>query len=148
MTNAFNYARSNAIATEADYPYNARDNACRAGQVTGVVSTTGYVEIPYARPAALQAAIRDVGPVTVAVQAGTRSFMYYKSGVINSRCGTKLDHAITAVGYGNDGTQEYWICKNSWGTSWGDAGYVKILKTTANNAGMCGINMYPSYGTV
>jgi hypothetical protein len=148
MNTAFNYARTNAIASETDYPYNARDNTCNAANVTGIVNTTGYVDVTRYNPAALEAAVRDVGPVTIAVEAGNSSFMYYSSGVISSGCGTRIDHAITLIGYGNDGTRQWWIAKNSWGTGWGESGYVRILKTTDASYGMCGILMYPSYATV
>jgi len=64
-----------------------------------------------------------------------------------SGCGTSIDHAILAVGFGNDGTNEYWIAKNSWGSNWGDSGYVKMLKTDNLDAGQCGVNLYASLPT-
>jgi len=148
MNTAFNYAKTNAIAAETDYPYNARDNTCAKGNITGIVNTTGYVNVSRYSPSALQTAVRNVGPVTVAVQAYSQLFMYYSGGIITSGCGTSIDHAITVVGYGNNGSIEYWIAKNSWGTNWGESGYVRILKTNNSDAGQCGVNLYPSYATV
>lgn len=58
-------------------------------------------------------------------------------------CGTNLDHGVLAVGYGTtDEGVNYYLVKNSWGTSWGDDGFIKI----ANNGdgdGICGIQMEP-----
>lgn len=67
-------------------------------------------------------------PVSVAIEADTYLFQYYKSGVItSSACGTYLDHAVVAVGYGEDSfAGPYFLVRNSWGTWWGDQGYVKI----------------------
>jgi len=71
--------------------------------------------------------------------------MNYSSGVITSSyCGTNIDHAVTAVGYGTENGQEYFLVRNSWGTYWGDRGYVKV--GVASGAGVCGINQYPVYG--
>jgi len=70
----------------------------------------------------------------------------YTSGVLNSTsCGTSLDHAITAVGYGTEGGQDYYLVRNSWGASWGDQGYIKIAAVAGK--GICGIqqtSLYPS----
>jgi C1A family cysteine protease len=49
-----------------------------------------------------------------------------------------MDHAVTVVGYGNDGSQNYYIVRNSWGPNWGDKGYVKIASSDTG-AGICGI---------
>jgi len=62
----------------------------------------------------------------------------------NAQCGTNIDHAVTAVGYGTDAVYgDYYLVRNSWGTVWGDAGYVKIA--VAEGLGICGINQYVAY---
>lgn len=67
--------------------------------------------------------------------------------ITSSSCGTNLDHAILAVGY-STGTAEgdYWIVENSWGTNWGESGYVRI--GMASGAGICGINKQMEYPNV
>ena len=73
--------------------------------------------------------------------------MYYTSGIVNtSDCTTSINHAVLVVGYGTLNGTNYWIVKNSWGTSWGDKGYLKIADVAG--AGMCGINQYPKYPIV
>jgi len=86
--------------------------------------------------------------VAVAIQANTSTFQNYKSGVITgTACGTSIDHAVTAVGYGTDPTAGgYYIVRNSWGSSWGNSGYVWIGQ--AEGAGVCGINQYVAFPTV
>jgi len=64
----------------------------------------------------------------------------YTSGVMDSTaCGTNLDHAVAAVGYGTEGGKDYYIVRNSWGASWGDQGYIKIA--AVEGKGICGIQM-------
>ena len=85
----------------------------------------------------LKAAIAK-GPVSVTVEADKAAFGQYKHGVLNtSACGTSLDHAITAVGYGSANGQDYYIVRNSWGSSWGDRGYINIA--AVEGKGICGI---------
>lgn len=90
-------------------------------------------------------------PVTVGIEADQASFQYYTSGVIaESDCGTNLDHAVLVVGNGNDSASglDYWLVKNSWNTSWGDAGYVKLQKDSASGApGACGVQIDPQIPT-
>jgi len=94
----------------------------------------------------LMAAISQ-GPVSVTVEADKMAFQGYTSGILNSAaCGTNLDHAITAVGYGNKDGQNYYIVRNSWGPTWGDQGYIMIA-AVEGTAGICGIqqsSVWPS----
>ena len=83
-------------------------------------------------------------PLIVSIEADKFVFQFYSSGVLdNTNCGTNLDHAVLVVGKGteSDGT-EYWRVKNSWNTSWGDQGYIK-LAVTGNDAGICGVQVEP-----
>jgi len=84
------------------------------------------------------------GILSVAIQANQFAFQNYSGGIFNNaNCGTKLDHATNVVGWGTDSTTgvDYWIMRNSWGTTWGDQGWMQIeISTTVNNgAGYCGI---------
>lgn len=55
-------------------------------------------------------------------------------------CPANIDHAISAVGWGVEGKQNYYIVRNSWGSSWGEDGYVRIQ--LSDGEGVCGINQY------
>merc|ERR1719305_1537355 len=106
-----------------------------------VVSTiTSFKDVTPKNEADLATAVAS-GPVSVAIEADQRSFQTYKSGTLTAACGTKLDHGVLAVGYG-DG---YWIVKNSWGATWGMDGYIQLGRGTAGKEGECGIAAQPSY---
>jgi len=84
----------------------------------------------------------ESGVLSVAIQANQYAFQSYSSGIFDSsNCGTRLDHATNIVGWGGSGSAEYWIMRNSWGTTWGESGYMQMgISTTVNNgAGYCGI---------
>ena len=79
--------------------------------------------------------------------ADNDAFRNYSSGVITAdQCPGRQDHAIQAVGWGNDGTQDYFIVRNSWNTVWGDKGFAKLAADDSGD-GTCGMNSvvyYPS----
>lgn len=80
-----------------------------------------------------------IKPNSVSIEADTFVFQTYSSGVLtSSKCGTSLDHAVGLYGYDSTASTPYWIVRNSWGTSWGQAGYIYIGMATG--AGICGIN--------
>lgn len=60
-------------------------------------------------------------------------------------CGTELNHGVATVGYGSQGGKKYWIVRNSWGTEWGEGGYIKIERGIDEPEGRCGIAMEASY---
>jgi C1A family cysteine protease len=69
------------------------------------------------------------GVVTITVDASSHAFNYYSSGIFDDAvaCGTQLDHAIAAIGYGIDGDgTPYFLVRNSWSTYWGDQGYIRM----------------------
>ena len=85
-------------------------------------------------------------PLAVLVEADKMVFQTYQSGVLTSdKCGTQLDHAVLAVGYGTEDGEDYWLVKNSWNTTWGDQGYIKLGRTATD--GICGVQMGPSFPT-
>lgn len=130
------------ISLESDYPYAGIDQMCDAdynGPVS--VSTVNYVK-SYSESQLIAALA--LGPVSVTVDADSTQFRNYSSGIITSdECGTKLDHAITAVGYGPD----YYIVRNSWGTGYGDNGYLKIGRN-GDGYGICGIQEISVWASV
>jgi C1A family cysteine protease len=78
--------------------------------------------------------------VSVGIQGSQPIFLQYKGGIFNSpECGTKLDHVVNVVGYGNENGQDYWIVRNSFGTQWGEQGYIRFAMQEGQ--GVCGINM-------
>lgn len=147
MTNAFAYIQANGgDDTEASYPYEARDDVCRFNAANVGATDTGSVNVASEDENALQEAVADVGPISVAIDASHSSFQFYSSGVYNEPAcsSTQLDHGVLVIGYGTD-TSDYWLVKNSWGTSWGMAGFIWMSR---NNNNQCGIATMASYPTV
>ncbi|KAK2973258.1 hypothetical protein RJ640_001914 [Escallonia rubra] len=147
MDKAFDFIEENrGIATEAEYPYVGKDNKCDTQKERDQAATiSGHKRVRPNDETSLQAAVANQ-PVAVAIDAGGYNFQLYSHGVFSGYCGTNLNHGVAAVGYGveEDGTK-YWLVKNSWGTGWGEAGYVKMERGSSDNKGTCGIAMEASY---
>jgi len=140
MEGAFQWWESTKSELESQYTYTAKNGTCMSSSYTGQINTSGYKNITANSSSALMSSI-ETGPTSVAIEADKMAFQYYTSGILNSTaCGTNLDHGVLAVGYGTESNQNYYLVKNSWGTGWGDNGYVKIANN-GNGAGICGIQM-------
>nr|XP_056700051.1 procathepsin L-like [Euleptes europaea] len=150
ITRAFEYVRENGgINSEDAYPYLEKEGFnCRYNPQERAANCTSQVEVQRGSEAALEQAVATTGPVSVAVDAHSFFFHFYKSGIFSSIfCSNVVNHAMLAVGYGTsqeDG-KEYWILKNSWSENWGEQGYMRLVKGAGNH---CGVANQASYPTV
>jgi len=150
MDDAFAFAMKSGLPTETNYPYTSGKSGssgkCESGHtfVSGS-APKGYTDVTPGSVSAMTSAVAQQ-PVSIAIQANQKDFQMYKSGVLTGTCGQRLDHGVLNVGYGTwtDGTP-YWKVKNSWGTSWGMAGYILIEKSDADKCGVLDAASYPTY---
>lgn len=151
MGDAFKFIIENrGITTESMYPYRGDDNGtCRTKNIENdrKVKITGYDNVRKDESALLKAVSNQ--PVSVGIDASGLPMRFYDSGFFTGNCGTKIDHGVTVVSYGTteDGTN-YWLAKNSWGTSWGENGYIRMQGDVQAKEGLCGIAKQASYPTI
>jgi len=79
------------------------------------------------------------GSAVTGIYASDSGFGNYKSGILDKFSSTKCNHAVVAVGWGKKNGIDYWIIKNSWGTKWGKAGFIKVKMGTGGVGGDCGV---------
>uniref|UniRef100_A0A0E0M4M1 Cysteine proteinase n=1 Tax=Oryza punctata TaxID=4537 RepID=A0A0E0M4M1_ORYPU len=144
----FEYAMENGITLQCNYPaYEAMDDQCRLDPSTTnpLVKIDGYAAVPAKNEKVMKRQVY-AQPVTVYIEA-SYDFMLYTEGVFTGDdCGTELDHAVVVVGYGvTQSGVRYWIVRNSWGESWGEGGYIRMIRDVDAKEGVCGIAMYPYY---
>jgi len=121
---AMTYLKGKSIYTTASYPYKAVDGTCKSGTPSGV-TISGYSTVTKS-DSGLASALGS-SAVTVMVYADS-SFQHYSSGILSNPPTTcSLNHAVLATGYGSN----FWKIKNSWGTSWGESGYIRFARTSS-----------------
>jgi C1A family cysteine protease len=149
MDNAFQYVIANhGLCSEYTYPYVAYDSTCKSTTCSALTTSaiTGFKDVAVNDEVSLKSAVA-MQPVSVAIEADQPGFQFYSSGVFDGYCGTQLDHGVLTVGYGTEGGKLFWKVKNSWGPSWGDGGYIKLVRKEASGPGQCGIAMAASFPT-
>jgi KDEL-tailed cysteine endopeptidase len=148
---AFKYMIANGQCAESSYPYVAgtTKTAGSCHSCSSVAKFSACYDVTPNDQVALKGAVAKQ-PVAIAIEADTRYFQSYSGGILTSTsCGQNLDHAVIAIGFGEENGIKYWTVRNSWGTSWGEQGYVRILRSdSTNDAGVCGVAMQPSFITV
>ncbi|KAJ4841168.1 hypothetical protein Tsubulata_030193 [Turnera subulata] len=128
MEQAFKFIEQiGGITTENNYPYRAKDESCDSSKMNApAVIIDGYEMVPESDESALMKAVANQ-PIAIAMDA-------------------ELNHGVALVGYGAtvDGTK-YWIVKNSWGTDWGEKGYIRMQRDIDAQEGLCGLTLEASY---
>ncbi|MFQ6652200.1 hypothetical protein Gotur_024178 [Gossypium turneri] len=150
MDYAFEWVINNGgIDSESDYPYTGVDGTCNTTkEETKVVSIDGYQDVEQSDSALLCAVAQQ--PVSVGIDGSAIDFQLYTGGIYDGSCSDDpddIDHAVLIVGYGSEDSEEYWIVKNSWGTSWGIDGYFYLKRDTDLPYGVCAVNAMASYPT-
>jgi C1A family cysteine protease len=150
MTDAYKWIKANGgLVPESDYPYVSKAGAAPSCDDTKMdddtkVTLTGFSKLPVGKELALQQALMS-HPVSIAVNAN--QWQFYGGGVFKGlfgHCGMMLNHGVLAVGYDADG--DYYIVKNSWGTVWGEAGYIRVKANMQQNPyGLCGLTRDASF---
>ncbi|XP_042370270.1 procathepsin L [Plectropomus leopardus] len=146
MANAYDYVVNNGLQSTSSYPYTSVDTQpCYYDSRLAVAHIKDYRFIPKGDEQALADAVATIGPITVAVDADHSSFLFYSSGIYDEpNCNpNNLSHAVLLVGYGSEGGQDYWIIKNSWGSGWGEGGYMRMIRDGRNTCGIASYALYP-----
>jgi hypothetical protein len=137
-TTGYEYIESaGGMVQESDYPYTSGTTA-QTGSCTGdlsdkVLTVSNYYTL--SGESSMAAHMTATGPIAIAVDASAWSS--YTGGIMSS-CGTSIDHAVQAVGVD---TSSYWKVRNSWGSSWGESGYIRL----AYGANTCDLAYIPTY---
>ena len=151
MVKSYKYIIKNGLMKWTDYGYRTDLNSrpecklmyarCKYKKDKVAQHISGYVNI---RKGSEKDLLNAVGmrPVSAAIDAHHRPFKLYRSGVFSlDACTTHLTHGLLVVGYGKESGKKYWKIKNSWGTSWGDNGFGKVVR----DENMCAIGNWANY---
>eukprot|EP00922_Rhytidocystis_sp_ex-Travisia-forbesii_P043635 GHVS01065099.1.p1 GENE.GHVS01065099.1~~GHVS01065099.1.p1 ORF type:complete len:530 (+),score=96.68 GHVS01065099.1:257-1846(+) len=150
MDEGFQYVIDNkGICSESDYPYSAVTGKCVASKCTNVLHIQGFKDVPVNNETAMKAALSRYGPLAVGIEADEPGFQFYSHGVFGGKCGNSLDHGVLLIGYGTDQKTgvDFWTIKNSWGSDWGDGGFIQLAQHK-KDGGECGVTETPSFPVI
>jgi len=129
------------IVQESSYPYTSYygvTGQCQVDLNQAVIKVGGYTTV--SGESNMAAYVQSTGPLSVCLDAS--SWNSYTGGIM-SVCGNSVDHCVQAVGV-DASSGGYWLVRNSWGTSWGEGGYIRL----AYGANTCDITNDPTYTSV
>jgi len=141
MDQAFTYLENTGVMNSSDYAYTARGGNCKFDKSKVAAKVTGYKfasgdQAGAVDEDALKQMLYENGPFAIAINA-TPLQMYF-GGIMDPfsfLCNPKsLNHGVLLVGYGVENNKKYWIIKNSWGSSWGEKGFFRIIRGKISNS--------------
>lgn len=140
MEYVFEYAQKHPVVLSKEFPYIQSQRQCpKRAMISSVRVKEFKVLMRDDNPRTedeFEAILHKYGPISVGVDS--TSMDNYRGGIFRATsCSTDIDHAVTIVGY----TKRAWIIKNSWGTGWGENGYLRLER--GRNA--CGVAEYAVY---
>jgi len=152
---AFPFIHKYGLVSSNQYPYEGEQNECKKKYLQKpIASTVSWGILKPDDEHNMELALRRMGPISVGFNGGDPLFLAYSGGIFDSDiCKSHPNHAMLVVGYGQEKSDsgevlKYWIARNSWGTSWGENGYVRIKRKDTTNStktsGVCGIGRNPS----
>ncbi|KAL3868861.1 hypothetical protein ACJMK2_041618 [Sinanodonta woodiana] len=130
------------LCSQQSYPSSM--GKCNNSTCTAAAKVNGGKSVPRGNEEQLKMAVFQT-PVFAAIDASHASFQLYRAGIYDEpECSaTLLDHVIQVVGYGSMDGKDFWICQNSWGTSWGMEGYILMSRNKNNQCGIATAAQYP-----
>ena len=118
------------LVQDVDYPYTSytgRTGTCNADTTKSVMGLTSFTTIGGTTATEIETNMANymlsTGPLSVCLDAS--SWNSYVGGIM-SVCGKNVDHCVQAVGVDTSATNGYWKVRNSWGTSWGENGFIRL----------------------
>ncbi|XP_052808974.1 procathepsin L-like [Mya arenaria] len=143
-TKAMFYVRDvGGIASEQAYPYKARSERCHFRRSMAVAHVKGVMQVRQSERD-LMNVLASQGPISVSIVVN-KNFMQYRGGIFyDPSCSRARDgHAVLVVGYGSS-PREYWLVKNSWGTRWGEHGYIRMARNKGNMCRIANAAVFPT----
>jgi C1A family cysteine protease len=136
MLVGMNYIQSYGLMQNYYYPFIGYQSTCKYNSNTSRIKISGYQYCNnktsnYQCSTSTVYSMLQKGPLSVTIDGGNYYFQNYSSGLFNATC-SEIDHAVVLVGYGVSGTYKYWLVRNSWGSSWGESGYIRVVVNPSN----------------
>jgi len=138
LITGMNYVLKTGVENDSDYTYlGYSGNSCNFNSNKSLTQISGYqycsnLTTNYKCSTSIVYTLLTKGPLSVVTNGGSWAFQNYAGGLFNAAC-YNIDHAVILAGYGVSGTTQYWLVRNSWGSTWGEQGYIRIVINTANN---------------
>lgn len=124
--------QSGQFSSENEYPYSGVEGECHFAPQTSIGKVNRYIEVERSSEDDLKEKVANYGVASICIAAGNAKFMSYTGGILDDPDCNVIDHAVNAVGYGSEDGIDFWIVRNSWGTAWGEDGYVRMIRNKHN----------------